>query len=1251
MSRRMGIKVLLLFTLMLFGVLGGTIGFAATETVDGITWTYDDSSGTESFIMECDVAVSRDVTVPATLGGLPVTGIGDDIFKLKPVKAVTLPATVLFIGEGAFESSSVTSVVLPEGITQIPSRAFKMCSGLTSVQLPSTLQFINPEAFAWASKLDNLVIPSTVVYIDETALERTNKLLHLTVDPSNTAYTAVDGVLFSADMTTLYMYPNTKAGPYVVPASVTTITGAGFNHNGQLTAITLPPNLVELSGVGFRDCWQLTSVEFPATFTAFLSENCFRGCSMLNSVTFAGPVTSIPAYAFYNCTELSTIQIPASVTDIGTYAFYWCSRFNGVPDLSSIVNIGDYAFENCRGFDSVTIPNTITSMGIGAFKGCVSLETVALPPTLLNIPESAFENTGIRTMVIPEGVSSIGPAAFYYCANLTDITIPASVTSVGAAFRGADGLTNVTFTPGPDILYLDNDAFANSGIQNIVLPDRIRVIYSGTFKQCYNLVTVTIPASVTQIRNGAFFECFALQRVRIPASVTSVEAFSFGSCTGLTKITFDSPTTVIAAHTETINSSASIYGAAGSTAQEYAINQSRAFFIAGADDFVSTFVKGVALGSTKLQSASVIPTNRFEYRIVNVMPVTPQTGDALPAGTQVLNIGDEFLADIGQLVCIYAVDASDKIEAYSYTYVEAAAQQSMRGFIGGTGTELDPYTLDSIDGLDGLRGTDGFISFGKFFKLTGNIDMNIAPYNQGAGWEPIEGFEGTLDGAGHKISGLYINRAEAKVGLFRTLESGAVVKKLGVINAAVRGNNAVGILSGTIHPGSAHEIFTTGSVIGTGSAGGIAGEMGSALDSIDNCYSRASVTSPLAGGLVGGIDGSAIRNSYYAGHLTQDSNSLKPADNFWEVGDIVLSTTVVHGPNILQSSFYNKELTQELSSTPEGTGIGYVQHGTGIASTEMRNQATFTGWDFAGIWDINPAYNDGFPYLRATYDGAAPVASNVQATQTDVNTLTVTWSYADADGDLAGLTTFQWKSCATSGGEFGDIAGATASTYTRKAGDQVLFFKCEVTVRALTGVLVGEPVRSNPAIQFATAPTATNVRITGQPQINRVITASYDLVAPVGTGASTYQWNMSSTVNGVYTPLVGSVDANLTLLPAWLNKFVTVTVTPKITSPDMIGTSVTSSPKKIGPQGPAAPEALNVQITGDNKVGDILTVSYSFVDANNAAETGTLIKWYISSTENGVYTEIAGEHGITYTIREGDVGKYIKASVTPGSQL
>ena len=114
---------------------------AATETVGGRTWTYRAAGGAAEVVPagggRCAVspAPSGRLAVPATLGGLPVAGVGASAFRdCAGLEDVALPATVTNIGAEAFLGcAGLTNVLVPARWVRIGVRAFEGCVELAGV--------------------------------------------------------------------------------------------------------------------------------------------------------------------------------------------------------------------------------------------------------------------------------------------------------------------------------------------------------------------------------------------------------------------------------------------------------------------------------------------------------------------------------------------------------------------------------------------------------------------------------------------------------------------------------------------------------------------------------------------------------------------------------------------------------------------------------------------------------------------------------------------------------------------------------------------------------------------------------------------------------------------------------------------------------------------------------------------------------------------------------------------------------------
>jgi len=207
-------------------------------------------------------------------------------------------------------------------------------------------------------------------------------------------------------------------------------------------------------------------------------------------------------------------------------------------------------------------------------------------------------------------------------------------------------------------------------------------------------------------------------------------------------------------------------------------------------------------------------------------------------------------------------------------------------FGGGDGSPTDPYIIEDAADLDAVRS-----KLSSHYRLANDIDLTayLAPGGAGcekwgaAGWYPIgdnstadinSRFSGSLNGAGYKITGLWINRASMdRVGLFGYITAGKI-DSLGVIGESITGKDYVGCLLGSCHalnsvPSTITNCYATGNVESTGNAGYVGGLAGGGYLSIfTNCYATGNVTGRCyIGGLVGSST-SIIKNCYATGNVT-----------------------------------------------------------------------------------------------------------------------------------------------------------------------------------------------------------------------------------------------------------------------------------------------------------------------------------------------------------------------------------------------
>ncbi len=282
-----------------------------------------------------------------------------------------------------------------------------------------------------------LEIPATRTELDHQAINDW-ELTAFAVDGANERFVAVDGVLFSRDMTTLIRYPVAKSGTeYTLPFGVKTIGEGAFESVTELKFLTLPASVTAIEKSAFYNCAHLTDVRIPATL-ARLEESAFKGCPFLAGMDLsATAITAIGREAFSDCYSLKSVRLPEALTEIGSGAFSGCHMLAECKLPAALTVLGGEAFSGCSALKTLDFApcTALTSIGSG-FCGCTALEKVTLPAHLTAIPDAAFRNTALTTLTVPSEVKSIGALAFAYCPDLTTVTI----VGANVEFANEDGL-------------------------------------------------------------------------------------------------------------------------------------------------------------------------------------------------------------------------------------------------------------------------------------------------------------------------------------------------------------------------------------------------------------------------------------------------------------------------------------------------------------------------------------------------------------------------------------------------------------------------------------------------------------------------------------------------------------------------------------------------------------------------------------------------------------------------------------------
>lgn len=289
-------------------------------------------------------------------------------------------------------------------------------------------------------------------------------------------------------------------------------------------------------------------------------------------------------------------------------------------------------------------------------------------------------------------------------------------------------------------------------------------------------------------------------------------------------------------------------------------------------------------------------------------------------------------------------------------------------FEAGNGTETDPYIIATAAQLDEVR---NFPS--ACFELSKDIDLSSYLNSNSSGWTPIKDFTGKFDGKKHTIKGLWISLSSIDyVGLFAKIQGSSNDKRASVSNLFVNiskkgitGGSRVGGICGKLSYGNIENCLVTGDIIGGDYVGGIVGYSSNNSNVISNISQCASSGNIIANsGSVGGILGSSssyyciVENCYSIANVKGEGSyssrvcGIGGSDaNCYFAGTISGADINYVHPVGSNTSYYDSEKTK-ISGKPGA-----------LTTKQMKQQASFQGWDFDNIWTIQEGVD--YPKLRS----------------------------------------------------------------------------------------------------------------------------------------------------------------------------------------------------------------------------------------------------------------------------------------------
>ncbi len=506
---------------------------------------------------------------------------------------ITINGDITKIEQFAFTSTSVKTLTIEDGVTELPSNLLDELCSVVEIINNATLTNEGEEVIALWTEIGSseLVcewyLDGEVVKILQATGTYIAKFIGFASSESH--FTTQEGWKYYTDTTAWYIegFPSGN-GTITVPATLSTdefgtITIKGVARTQQTANFNSYTNVVLSEGL----------VEIKTAT--------FEGASLIESITLPSSLTVIGSDAFKDCTSLQSVKISSSIEKIGTYAFSNCTGLNSV-----VYNTNAYAsnvFSGCSALTTLTLDENATSLpetfisdsNLNYIREIINNAELENEITLLS-DDGTFKLTWSlkneeKTTVSAKGtyVASYNGQTLYggnygpytteegwEFATMGEYWVITGVkTGLGTTVEIPATLNTKEFGT---IAIKGIGSFNNAKVGNIenysnlVISDGIEVIRHMVFKDCLNLQSVSIPKSVIAINQeafsgcenavftfeegsqvetatGAFQNCKKLTSITLKGEETPFSNDTFLNCSALAEVTINSNITTVFANT------------------------------------------------------------------------------------------------------------------------------------------------------------------------------------------------------------------------------------------------------------------------------------------------------------------------------------------------------------------------------------------------------------------------------------------------------------------------------------------------------------------------------------------------------------------------------------------------------------------------------------------------------------------------------------------------------------------------------
>lgn len=391
-------------------------------------------------------------------------------FKDKDYRVTTIAAR-------AFAESAVTTVRIPSTITTIGADAFYNCNidkvYITDLEAWCKIDFLNGwggssnplnsgdgKLYLNNTRVTSLVIPETITEIKKFAFNGC-KFSYLTIP--NTVTSIGEGAFFDCSTLRTASLSNPEGS-----SALTSIGVRAFRGCSAMNSINFTQYPTVIGEEAFSQCNSLTSIQLNDNLTS-IQPYTFSECSSLTTINIPNSVTSIGEDGFSGCENLSIdLILPEGLTTVGNRGFSGLGKVKMLSLPNSLTTVGAEAFKGLQSIKTLYIPSGLTSIGEQAFVGLSNAVSIVVSGdnpkydsrnncNAIIKTETGQLLAGCRNTIIPDGVTSLERAAlawmpftifvvpntveeikegaFSWCVDVKTIVLGSGITDIGQAIH------------------------------------------------------------------------------------------------------------------------------------------------------------------------------------------------------------------------------------------------------------------------------------------------------------------------------------------------------------------------------------------------------------------------------------------------------------------------------------------------------------------------------------------------------------------------------------------------------------------------------------------------------------------------------------------------------------------------------------------------------------------------------------------------------------------------------------------------